>query len=47
MNDMRDPELENKLENPLKFQIEARSNNSIIVHSFDISVVIDIAKVFK
>jgi hypothetical protein len=44
MNDMRDPELESKLENPLKFQLEARSNNSTIAHGFDISVVIDIAK---
>ncbi|WP_125933201.1 hypothetical protein [Candidatus Sodalis sp. SoCistrobi] len=44
MNDMRDPDLDDKLEKPLKFQLEARSNNSTIAHGFDIGVVIDIAK---
>lgn len=44
MSDMRDPELEEKLEKPLKFQLEARSNNATIAHGFDIGVVIDIAK---
>lgn len=44
MSEMRDPDLEDKLEKPLKFQLEARSNNSTIAHGFDIGVVIDIAK---
>jgi len=44
MKDMRDPELEEKLENPLKFQMEARSINSTLAHGYDITVVIDIAK---
>lgn len=44
MKDMRDPDLEEKLENPLKFQMEARSRNSTLAHGFDITVVIDIAK---
>lgn len=44
MRDMRDPELEGKLENPLIFQVEARSKNATVAHGFDITVVIDIAK---